>query len=182
MNSGSTSPPDAVRGDKLCWDNPNGEWEHVQRACADRSLPSPEIVSHPDAAHVNYAKTFQMKHSNIFNGPVQTGDNADFSINYIIPLSPPPGTVVHVPEVRNSRFVGRQDGFENRELNLLNKDIRSCRRIALTGLGGIGKTQIAFEYCYRYKSSYSADLGFRFDNTFKFRRRSQAAQYLFQGH
>ncbi|RUP51101.1 hypothetical protein BC936DRAFT_149867 [Jimgerdemannia flammicorona] len=178
MNSGTTSPPDAVRGvtnyaGTIQMENGNmfnGPVRTGDNTNFYNSLPSPEIVSHPDAAHVNYAKTFQMKHSNIFKGPVQTGDNADFSINYIIPLSPPPGTVVHVPEM-----VLKIE-------NLLNKEIRSCRRIALTGLGGIGKTQIAFEYCYRYKSSYSADLGFRFDNTFKFRRRSQAAQYLFQGH
>ncbi|HEY7419167.1 MAG TPA: FxSxx-COOH system tetratricopeptide repeat protein [Ktedonobacteraceae bacterium] len=63
----------------------------------------------------------------------------------------------NVPYPRNPFFTGRDD-----ILATLHKQLCQCHRLALTqslavsGLGGIGKTQIALEYAYRYGSSYTA--------------------------
>src|SRR5579859_769322 len=60
-----------------------------------------------------------------------------------------------VPYERNPLFTGR-DSF----LNLLHTNLHDTsprkynHRIAIHGLGGIGKTQLALEYCYRYRSEY----------------------------
>ncbi|RUP51961.1 P-loop containing nucleoside triphosphate hydrolase protein [Jimgerdemannia flammicorona] len=77
---------------------------------------------------------------------------------------PNPGTVYHhysdggrpmrpifdVPEVQNDRFVGRDNVFDKLH-HLLDVNRKDCKlgRVALIGLGGMGKTQVALEYCFR---------------------------------
>jgi len=56
--------------------------------------------------------------------------------------------------VRNARFTGR-----TQDLQRLRRELRAEGRavvlpVALQGLGGIGKTQLALEYVHRFKSSY----------------------------
>src|SRR5437879_3420947 len=61
-----------------------------------------------------------------------------------------------VPYERNQDFTGRNAFLEHvfhkfRDFNVT----RYQGRLALFGLGGIGKTQAALEYVYRYHASYS---------------------------
>ena len=61
----------------------------------------------------------------------------------------------HVPYQRNLFFTGREQ-----DLKYLYEQLNATKATALTqaqaisGLGGIGKTQIALEYAYRYRNSY----------------------------
>jgi hypothetical protein len=57
---------------------------------------------------------------------------------------------------RNPFFTGRDELLERVRNELRDhKPKRYNHRIALYGLGGIGKTQIALEYAYRHKSAYN---------------------------
>ncbi|SPO07063.1 uncharacterized protein DNG_09757 [Cephalotrichum gorgonifer] len=63
---------------------------------------------------------------------------------------PPYPQALHwlVPFERNLRFVGRSDFFDKIEKAFASAD-GSQPKAALYGLGGIGKSQIALEFCYR---------------------------------
>src|ERR1700730_4840868 len=73
-----------------------------------------------------------------------------------------PSPLWNVPYARNQFFTER-----GRELQLLHKELQVRDAVALsqpraiTGLGGIGKTQMALEYAYRYGSTYTAVLWVR---------------------
>ncbi|MCJ1387011.1 hypothetical protein MMC17_010140 [Xylographa soralifera] len=59
-------------------------------------------------------------------------------------------TIPHFPYSRNSDFVGCEDILRTIEARLPNET-----RLALNGIGGVGKTEIAAEFCYRYYKEHS---------------------------
>lgn len=52
----------------------------------------------------------------------------------------------HVPFERDENFIGRQQ-----ELDTIRDGFKSQNRIAISGIGGVGKSQVAIEFCYRHK-------------------------------
>src|SRR5579863_9150722 len=72
----------------------------------------------------------------------------------------------NVPYRRNLFFTGREE-----TLNSLHASLSAENAVALadpqgiTGLGGVGKTQIALEYAYRYGSEYNAVFWVHADST-----------------
>jgi tetratricopeptide (TPR) repeat protein len=77
-------------------------------------------------------------------------------------VSKKPSPLWNVPYGRNKFFTGRDD-----VLHVLHQELQIQDAVALsqpqaiTGLGGIGKTQMALEYAYRYGSKYAAVLWVR---------------------
>ena len=65
--------------------------------------------------------------------------------------SSPPGQNAfwNVPLPRNSRFVGRTGELAKLEKDLFGKT--GAAKVAVSGLGGVGKTQIALELAYRFR-------------------------------
>ena len=60
-----------------------------------------------------------------------------------------PAPVFNLPFPRNPFFTGRED-----QLQAIHTALTSRGRAALSGLGGIGKTQTALEYAYRHQTEY----------------------------
>ena len=78
-------------------------------------------------------------------------------------LSPLP-PLWNVPFPRNPFFTG-QDGVLSQLANLLQSEQKTAltQPQAITGLGGIGKTQLALEYAYQHRQDYHAILWGRAD-------------------
>lgn len=70
----------------------------------------------------------------------------------------------HVPFERNPYFRGRDAELEWLHKALVADGSIAITQHALSGLGGIGKTQIAVEYAYRYAHLYTAVLWVRADS------------------
>lgn len=72
---------------------------------------------------------------------------------------PPLSTCWNVPYYRNSFFTGREDLLSSLCMQFQNHtEEEGTPIIALSGLGGVGKTQLAIEYAYRHRTGYQAVL------------------------
>src|SRR5579864_518822 len=75
-------------------------------------------------------------------------------------------TLWHIPYQRNPFFTGRED-----VLAQLHRALQADATVALShsqgisGLGGIGKTQTAVEYAYRYRQEYQSIFWVRADSS-----------------
>jgi hypothetical protein len=67
---------------------------------------------------------------------------------------PPPPAPFFVPFPRNPDFVGRSDDLKSLHAVLQKREPVGIRPEGLTGMGGIGNTQLAVEYVYRYQADY----------------------------
>lgn len=77
-----------------------------------------------------------------------------------------PVALWNVPYRRNLFFTGREDILTQlrNELASEGQPIALAQPQAISGLGGIGKTQTAIEYTYRYRDTYNAILWARADS------------------
>jgi hypothetical protein len=77
----------------------------------------------------------------------------------------PAPSVWYIPYRRNPFFTGREDVLVqlHRVLHTENSAALSHPQ-GISGLGGIGKTQTALEYAYRYHSEYNAVFWVRADS------------------
>ena len=80
---------------------------------------------------------------------VEDGDNAQVGSKQDVATLP----VWHVPYPRNPHFTGRLEVIARIEEDLQSGQVAAVTQ-AIAGLGGIGKTQLALEYCYRQTASY----------------------------
>jgi len=84
--------------------------------------------------------------------PAFPGDQGSTGDKPVFPGSG--GSVFRVPHRRNPNFTGR-----DKELKAIHGALSTGKTAAITqaihGLGGVGKTQLALEYCYRHQGDYS---------------------------
>lgn len=66
--------------------------------------------------------------------------------------------IFHLPLPKNRFFTGRNEILEKLHRILTQENSVAMYSVALNGIGGVGKTQTALEYAYRYQSEYQAIL------------------------
>ncbi|MDQ3761340.1 MAG: FxSxx-COOH system tetratricopeptide repeat protein [Actinomycetota bacterium] len=59
----------------------------------------------------------------------------------------------NVPQ-RNKNFTGREDLLSDLRRRIVDEEVTALLPHALHGMGGVGKTQLAIEYVYRYQADY----------------------------
>ena len=64
-----------------------------------------------------------------------------------------PPSIGNVPHIRNPNFRGREDILSGLRLALSSGEPAAWKQ-AITGMDGVGKTQLAVEYIYRHKAEY----------------------------
>src|SRR3954467_14832248 len=63
--------------------------------------------------------------------------------------------MVKVPFRKNNCFVGRAEILKKMEQNLHNNQLTNdCIPLVLSGLGGMGKTQLMLQYYYTHRNEY----------------------------
>jgi hypothetical protein len=75
-------------------------------------------------------------------------------LDFFKPSQPTSISNWYLPFPRNEKFVGREDDLERLHKALQQGESVGVRPAMLSGMGGIGKTQLAAEYAYRYKEQY----------------------------
>lgn len=83
------------------------------------------------------------------------GGTGSLSRNSSFTITEEPGTMFRVPALLHPKFTGREDEIvKMRDLLLESKDDTHPRRIAIYGLPGAGKTQLALKYAYENRKYY----------------------------
>jgi tetratricopeptide (TPR) repeat protein len=95
---------------------------------------------------------------------VKVADTIEAVLN--LPAPPPEGAGASGGRLRNVPLEGNRF-FTGRDalLTQVYDALENGGRVALSGIGGVGKTQIALEYTYRYEKEYDAILWVRAEST-----------------
>ena len=118
--------------------NPSLQWR-------DRDKALLEVQSGIRKAVLDLNETLHpITEADISNSPTPDEEQSDK------PTVSPPIHVFHVPHDRNPFFTGREDILARIQEALQDTSKGSKIPVALSGLGGVGKTQITIEYAYRH--------------------------------
>jgi tetratricopeptide (TPR) repeat protein len=157
------------------WRNQDEAWQTVvaelTRVLAEgaESLSSLPIQESATGKAPPDAGKYHVENQRAVSGQV-IGDHATVHIVYNPPAPSaataptPPQRLWNVPFARNPFFTGREDLLKQLHIQLHTTQTAAVSQPhAVSGLGGVGKTQLALEYAYRYGEEYQAVLWARAD-------------------
>jgi tetratricopeptide (TPR) repeat protein len=161
---------------KLRYERERRAW--TQQKVADMVGTTPLNVGRWERGVTSPAPFFRQKLCEVYEKSAQelglVAEKIETALATDVPLSPLPIALTqedcasswNVPYNRNLFFTGREEVLIQLRTALISEDqpIALCQPQAISGLGGIGKTQTAVEYAYRYHDNYDAVLWARADS------------------
>jgi hypothetical protein len=145
------------------WSNQDAAWAHITEGirCVLEGKPLPiGEEERPEA-------TYHIENQQAVQGQVM-GEHATVHQHYYPPPNlapvpvPAPARVWMVPYARNPFFTGREDLLTQLQAHFQQQQAMALSQPqAMSGLGGIGKTQMAVEYAHRHAKEYEAVLWVR---------------------
>ena len=89
------------------------------------------------------------------SAPASLEKSIIFASNIVEPSDSPETSIWYIPYRRNAFFTGRKEILEQLHDKLTKtNDLTQLQPQILSGLGGIGKTQLALEFAYRHQQEY----------------------------
>ena len=121
-------------------------------------VPHPRVEKFPPEITAVLNDKIKEKSLSSTSKNLSTSKNSSFGPVQIFPPNPEHESktaILNIPYSRNPRFTGREDKLKQiHEALLSDNTVAVSQPVAVCGLGGIGKTQTAIEYAYRYQSEY----------------------------
>ncbi|MEM7715347.1 MAG: NB-ARC domain-containing protein [Cyanobacteria bacterium P01_A01_bin.68] len=78
---------------------------------------------------------------------------------YFHPPEKPFKPIKYIPKTGNPNFVGRQDELAKVHKELYQQENNKVAISSVSGMGGIGKTELAIQYARKYQNDYSGGIG-----------------------
>ncbi|KAL8992228.1 MAG: hypothetical protein Q9169_007264 [Polycauliona sp. 2 TL-2023] len=117
----------------------DSSWQRSRKALA--SIATEKKVQRIADTLRSYIQTLTFyRTANLKSGPERDSSSQDS------------GPVFMVPFERDTRYIDRSDVTSR-----LDSELDTTHRAALAGIGGVGKTQVVVDYCYRYRDRHPLD-------------------------
>ncbi|WP_437959531.1 NB-ARC domain-containing protein [Sorangium sp. So ce119] len=135
--------------------------EMVAPVQSDRLLPIRVRDFDWDAAPFRYLRSLPANGKPVTQWPdrdkawAEIAEEVRLLIDPSAPRLPSSAAPFHVPFAQDKIFFGREDELTRLHALLQKGGTVGVRPAALTGMGGIGKTQLAAMYAHRYRDSYA---------------------------
>ena len=130
----------------------------LDRLCFVVDPKHPWPPEHTDHENYGRLKEFKNRIGKLIRNKFTTVDNFDSQLMQSLSHGTQPTSkqkIFHIPHQRNPNFTGRGELLEKVRETLTGGESAAVTQAAIHGLGGVGKSQLAIEYVYRYAPDYS---------------------------